>query len=179
MEFYTNYFDSISNQIKQVDTFLLEKAVGIIKGGQDRGGKSIIAGNGGSAAIASHVSVDLMKAAKVRAINFNEADLITCFANDYGYENWVEKAIEFYADKKDVAIMISSSGSSKNIVNGALKSKELGLKIITFSGFKTDNLLRQIGDINFWANSSNYNVVEITHQVWLLAIVEKIIDGSY
>ena len=49
------------------------------------GNKILFAGNGGSAAIASHCAVDLTKAAGLRSINFNEADLITCFANDYGY----------------------------------------------------------------------------------------------
>ena len=48
----------------------------------------------------------------IRAINFNEADLLTCFSNDYGYENWV-KNISFYADKGDLLICISSSGESK------------------------------------------------------------------
>ena len=61
--------------------------------------KTIIFGNGGSAAIASHFSVDLTKNAKVRCFNFNESDLITCFSNDYGYEKWVEKAVEFYGDE--------------------------------------------------------------------------------
>ena len=59
------------------------------------GKKVIIAGNGGSAAIASHVAVDFTKQGGIRTVNFNEADLITCFANDYGYEYWGEKAIEF------------------------------------------------------------------------------------
>jgi D-sedoheptulose 7-phosphate isomerase len=49
------------------------------------GKKILIVGNGGSAAIASHFSVDLTKNAGIRCINFNEADLITCFSNDYGY----------------------------------------------------------------------------------------------
>jgi len=55
---------------------------------------------------ASHVAVDFFKAASIRAINFYEADLITCFANDYGYENWVEKALETCADEGDLAILI-------------------------------------------------------------------------
>ena len=63
---------------------------------RDSGNKVLIVGNGGSAAMASHVSVDLTKQAGIRTVNFNEADLITCFANDYGYENWVTKAIEFW-----------------------------------------------------------------------------------
>ena len=53
------------------------------------GGKVILAGNGDSAAIVSHCSVDLTKSAGIKAINFNEADLITCFENDYGYEHWI------------------------------------------------------------------------------------------
>ena len=78
---------------------------------RESGNKVLIVGNGGSAAMASHVSVDLTKQAGIRTVNFNEADLITCFANDYGYENWVKKAIEFYGDEGDVAILISSSNS--------------------------------------------------------------------
>ena len=72
---------------------------------RDEGSKVLIAGNGGSAAMASHVSVDLTKQAGIRTVNFNEADLITC-ANDYGYER-VKKALEFYGDEGDVAILIS------------------------------------------------------------------------
>ena len=39
--------------------------------------------------MATHVSVDFTKAAGIHAVNFNEADLLTCLANDYGYEQWV------------------------------------------------------------------------------------------
>ena len=53
--------------------------------------KTMIFGNGGSAAIASHFSVDVTKNAKVRCTNYNESDLLTCFSNDFGYEKWVEK----------------------------------------------------------------------------------------
>ena len=96
-------------------------------------------GNGGSAAISSHVSVDLTKVVGVKAINFNEADLLTCLSNDYGYERWVEKALEFYSNKGDLVILISSSGSSKNIVLGAKKAKQLGLQLVTFTGFNFKN----------------------------------------
>ena len=58
--------------------------------------KVMIFGNGGSAAIASHFSVDLTKNTNIRCLNLNEHSLITCFANDYGYEKWVEKSIYFY-----------------------------------------------------------------------------------
>ena len=159
--------DIIDNLIK------LKKIILKVKKNQN---KIILIGNGGSAAISSHVSVDLTKVVGVRAINFNEADLITCFSNDYGYERWVEKAIDFYADDKDALILISSSGKSPNMINAckAARNKKIS-KIITFTGHNKDNPLSKLGDINFWINSKAYNFVENTHQVWLLTIADLII----
>ena len=59
------------------------------------------------------MAVDLTKVANIRAICFNESSILTCFSNDFGYENWVAKAIDFYADKNDLGIFISSSGQSE------------------------------------------------------------------
>lgn len=177
MSFFSDYFDILSGKVKNVDMGMLNQAVEMIKLTAQNGGKAIIVGNGASAAIASHVSVDLTKNAGIRTINFNEADLLTCFSNDYGYEKWVEKAIGFYADPKDTAILISSSGVSKNIINGVLKAKNMGLKVITFSGFDPDNPLRRLGDINFWVDSKAYNIVEMAHSIWLLAIIDRISGG--
>src|SRR5210317_1227558 len=98
--------------------------------------------------MASHVSVDLTKMSKIRAVNFNEADLLTCFANDYGYENWVKEALSSYADKGDLLICISSSGQSKNIVNGANFAKKLGCKVVTLTGFDKKNTVKKIGHVN-------------------------------
>ena len=126
--------------------------------------------------MASHVTVDFTKGAGIRAVNFNEADLLTCFANDYGYEFWVAKALEFYADSVDLAILISSSGQSPNMLNGAKQAKEMNLTTITLSGFRSDNLLKTLGDVNLWVDSTSYNIVEMTHHVWLLAIIDYLID---
>lgn len=176
MEFFNNYLKEMTSGINTIDAGALEKAAAMILEAEKKGKKVILAGNGGSAAIASHVAVDLTKNAGVRAVNFNEADLITCFANDYGYEMWLEKAIEFYADSGDLAVMISSSGKSKNIINAASKARELKMGVITFSGFSDDNPLKKIGDINFWVDSNEYNIVESVHSIWLLAMVERIIN---
>ena len=89
--------------------------------------KIILVGNGGSASIASHAAVDFTKVLKVRAVNFNEANLITCFANDYGYKNWVTEAIKAYCVENDLMILISSSGTSDNIVNAAKYCQIIGL----------------------------------------------------
>ena len=140
--------------------------------------KILIFGNGGSAAIASHFSVDLTKNAKLRCLNFNEASLITCFANDYGFDHWVEKAIDFYGNEGDLLIVISSSGQSKNMIN-AVKAARNGNfhSVITLSGFSEDNPLKKMGDINLWVNNKSYNFVENVHQIWLLTIVDLLIGS--
>ena len=125
--------------------------------------------------MASHVSVGLTKQAGIRTVNFNEADLITCFANDYGYENWVAKAIEFYGDEGDAAILISSSGESPNMINAAIQAKSMKMPIITLTGFEQDNPLRQFSELDFWVDSRAYNVIENIHQIWLLIVCDLIL----
>ena len=177
----SNFFDIfnglLNKAINSIDNNLLVETAEILKEVKVSGKKIIVVGNGGSAAMASHVAVDLTKAAGCRAVTFNEADLLTCFANDYGYENWVERALKFYADKGDVVILISSSGTSKNIVNGANWAKQNGLKVITLSGFNSENPLRKIGDINLWVDSNGYNIIEMAHHIWLVSIVDYIVGS--
>ena len=113
IKFLNNYFSNLKNLLSN-DKYLedLVRVKKILKKTHSEGKKTMIFGNGGSAAIASHFSVDLTKNARVRCTNYNESDLLTCFSNDYGYEKWVEKAIEFYGDKGDTLILISAGGNS-------------------------------------------------------------------
>ena len=138
--------------------------------------KILIFGNGGSAAIASHFSVDLTKNAKIRCTNYNEPDLITCFSNDFGYERWVEMAIKYYGNKGDVLIVISSSGKSKNMINACIAARKKKFsKIITLTGHLINNPVKKLGDINLWVNSKAYNYIENIHQFWLLSLVDLVI----
>ena len=143
-----------------------------------RDNKLIIAGNGASATIASHAATDFTKQAKVRSLCFTDACLITAYGNDFGYENWVAEAISSYYQKGDIIVLISSSGSSKNIVNAARKAKALGLTVISFSGFSSDNPLKQIGDINFWLPSKAYNIIENKHSIWITTVVDMILGKA-
>ena len=178
-KFLDKYFDDFkelininSNEIKK-KLINLKKVFIVTKKNKK---KILIFGNGGSAAIASHFSIDLTKNAKIRCTNYNESDLITCFSNDYGYERWVEMAIKYYGNKGDVLIVISSSGKSKNIINGCIAAKKKKfLKIITLTGHSKDNPVKKLGDINLWVNSKAYNYIENIHQFWLLSLVDLVI----
>ena len=177
--YLTDYLSNLSELMINYNHEDFLKIIKILKQIKKNKKKVILVGNGGSAAMASHVSVDLTKMCNIRAVNFNEADLLTCFSNDYGYENWVQKALSFYADKGDVLICISSSGNSKNIINGAKFAKKIGCKVITLTGFDKKNKVRKIGNVNLWLNSKNYNFVEMTHHIWLLSIVDYIAKAKF
>ena len=180
VKFLKNYFSEIKELLNNEKYFEdLVKVKDILLKTNSEGKKTMIFGNGGSAAISSHFSVDLTKNARVRCTNYNESDLLTCFANDFGYERWVEKAIEFYGDEGDSVILISAGGNSPNMINGAKSARQKKINnIITFTGNEKDNKLSKLGDINFWVNSKAYNHIENVHQVLLLSLVDLIIGKT-
>jgi D-sedoheptulose 7-phosphate isomerase len=174
--YFENYFKDIHSHLNSVVLSDLIKAASLIGECAKVKGKVILIGNGGSSSIASHISVDLSKAAKIRAITFNESNLITCYANDYGYENWLSESIRTYADSNDLVIAISSSGQSPNIVKAMMESEKMGLKTISLTGFSIDNPVKKFGDVNLWVDSKNYNYIEMTHHIWLVAIVDFLVE---
>jgi D-sedoheptulose 7-phosphate isomerase len=177
INFLKDYLNDFSKIIKP-DNNIIKKLIEVrdifLKTSKKRG-KILIFGNGGSAAIASHVSVDLTKNAQIRTVNFNESDLITCFSNDYGYDRWIEKTIDFYADRNDTLVLISSSGKSKNMINACKAAKRKKIKVISFTGHAKNNPLSKIVNLSLWVNSKAYNFVENTHQIWLLTVCDLII----
>jgi D-sedoheptulose 7-phosphate isomerase len=150
----------------------LEGVLANARAAHARGDKMMFIGNGGSSAIASHMSEDFSKAAGIRALSFNDAPTLTCLGNDYGYEHVFEKQIEWFARKGDVLIAISSSGRSPNILKGVAAAQAAGAEVVTLSGFEPDNPLRATGDINFYLPSKQYGFVEAGHLALLSAVVD-------
>lgn len=141
-----------------------------------RGGKLIFAGNGGSASIASHAATDFTKQSKVRTVCFNDYNLMSAFSNDYGQEAWIAKCLEVYADAADGVVLISCSGRSKNVVKAGIVAKQMGLPLVTFTGFDKTNPLREMGQVNFWIDSRNYNVTEAIHSVWIFSVADLLME---
>jgi D-sedoheptulose 7-phosphate isomerase len=126
--------------------------------------KVLLVGNGGSAAIVSHVQNDLCKMVGVQAMVFTEQPLLTAIANDHGYDKAYAKLTHVWARKGDVLWAVSSSGRSKNILDACEAARGRGAEVITFSGFQADNPLRKLGDVNFYVASDRYGFVEVAHQ---------------
>lgn len=151
----------------------LKGGMATIRRSCDGGGKAILIGNGGSAAIASHLATDMWKNGKLEAVTFNDPSLLTCLSNDCGYEDAFAIALERFARPIDTLVAISSSGRSPNILNGVSRARAIGCKVVTFSGFDTDNPLRQSGDFNLYLGSHIYGIVEAGH----LALLHSMLDA--
>jgi D-sedoheptulose 7-phosphate isomerase len=136
------------------------------------GNKLIFVGNGGSAAIASHMATDYTKNGNVRSLALNDSSMLTCLGNDLGYEQVFAKQIEMHARPGDLLIAISSSGRSANILEAAKASLAAGCSVVTLSGFSPKNPLRALGEFNFFIDSDRYGFVEIGH----LTICHAVLD---
>jgi D-sedoheptulose 7-phosphate isomerase len=170
LDLYKKFFNSYFGEetvVKQMNESLH------ILGGAKR---IFFIGNGGSNAICSHMLEDYAKIAGFRTYSFSDPALITCFSNDYGYEQAMAEWLKVYFDKGDLLIAISSSGNSKNILNAADIALQKSGRLITLTGFKPANLLKAKGEVNFYLPIENYGVVECFHQVILHAILDEFVQ---
>lgn len=136
--------------------------------------KIMLVGNGGSAAIVSHMHNDLSKAVGLRAMVFHETPLLTAMANDHSYEEAYERIAEVWAEEGDLLIAVSSSGQSENILRAAKICQSKGAKLLTFTGFNPQNSLRAMGDLNFYVPADSYGLVEVVH----MALAHYLTDSA-
>jgi D-sedoheptulose 7-phosphate isomerase len=149
-----------------------ERALEMAIASAQAGCKQIFIGNGGSAAIASHMAIDFSKNGGLPAVCFNDGAALTCLGNDFGYEEVFSRQIQFHARPGDILFAISSSGASKNILNAVEAAFEKGCRVVTLSGFSPANPLRSLGEVNFHVAVYEYGIVEIAHAALIHALVE-------
>ena len=140
-------------------------------------GRLIFIGNGASASLSSHAATDFTKQAKIPSIAFNDHNLITAFSNDYGYEFWISKALEYYSKTNDMIIFISVSGESKNLINGMKFAKNKNIKTGSLTGSQKDNTIRINTDFSLWVDNKAYNIVECIHTIWITLIIDMFVGN--
>ena len=150
-----------------IDVFLRHK---------ESGSMLFFIGNGGSSAIASHMTADFMKNGGMNTYSLYDNAVTTCMGNDYGYEYIFSKPMEFLVQEGDLVVAISSSGNSANIINGLVTAKKKKAEIITFTGFSENNKARRLGDVNLHVPCAKYGIVESIHNLILQQIVDMIMD---
>ena len=137
------------------------------------GSRTIVIGNGGSAGIASHFCTDLLKTLKLPAMTLCDPTSLTCFSNDYGYEEVFAAPLRILAEEGDLLVAISSSGCSQNILSACIAAKQKGSRVITLSGFDEANPLRELGEVNYWIDSHDYGLVESAHFFLLHTLIDS------
>lgn len=167
------YFQQLKTLVDKLDFESMEEMVDLIWKTYQRGGTIFFMGNGGSAAIASHLAADIGKNVMTDYKNEKEkrfrtlaltdnAAWLTALANDIGYENVFLEQLKNLAVPGDVAVLISSSGNSANVVKAAQWARENKIKVATLVGF-SGGKLKELADVSVWVQANNYGFVEGLH----------------
>lgn len=170
---WNDYKESIKESLDlfEFDSGLLD----ILKGSINKKQKIFVAGNGGSAAIASHYACDLSKGAtndwstnfkryKVICLSSN-IGYMTAISNDEHYDSVFQQQLVNLAEPKDIVTLISSSGNSPNIVKAAKWAKENDLYVIGITGFEGGKL-KEISDYSAHVPVKSYEISEDIHQIF-------------
>lgn len=169
----SEYLADLERTLASLDLDAVLRIVGRLRVARDAARTIFVAGNGGSAATASHWVNDLAKATKrsgrrpIRAIGLaDNVPWLTALANDEGYDRVFAGQLETFAESGDVLAVISASGNSPNVLLAVDEARARGVTTIAFVGFD-GGLLRDRVDECLWVPSPNgaYGVVESAHMV--------------
>ena len=175
VKYFKTYHECLEHDSLFQDLYLFKD---LLSKTSESGGQIFFAGNGASAAIASHVALDFTKQASIKSTTFHDPALITAFTNDFGGDFWLSKACQYYVGAKDLAVFISVSGESPNVVEAAKALRERSVPVVSFTGKSAGNSLRRNSDLSFWVNSDAYNIVECIHMIWITTVIDMVIGRS-
>jgi D-sedoheptulose 7-phosphate isomerase len=169
-----NYFKIYTNLFKIINTDEVNKVIDVLSK-FDRNKKVYIIGNGGSAALAEHFAQDLSKKCFIPAISLTNICNITAFGNDVGYNFVFDHQLDIYGNPGDLLICFSSSGTSTNISRSCLKAKNIGLTVISFTGFD-GGFTKNNSDFNIHIPMNDYGVIESIHSILMHFITDVLYD---
>tara|TARA_B100000941_G_C28356710_1_gene474800 strand:+ start:48 stop:638 length:591 start_codon:yes stop_codon:yes gene_type:complete len=187
------YFKEIQKTVENIDQHTVNKVIGVWRVFQNTNlypsspsktnfrladNRIFIIGNGGSCAIAEHISTDLNKRCKVKAYTLSNNSLQTALTNDYGQENaFVEWLKINQFNKDDYLVAISSSGKSKNILNALEHAYDCLGSTLSIFGMDGENIFPEKSFEHDYIHIDNYNygVIELTSEIILHGIVEELV----
>jgi len=151
LEHIQSYLNEIGQMVKDLPQAEIARTIDILTQARIDGKRIFVMGNGGSAAMASHFACDLGKGtvregkARFKIISLNDnVPLLTAYANDFGYETVFAEPLASLAEPGDVAIAISSSGNSPNVLRAMDVAREHGLTTIGITAFEGGKLIEKV-----------------------------------
>jgi D-sedoheptulose 7-phosphate isomerase len=179
------YLESFGRLVAGVDCEAVVRVVDLLRSARDAGQAVYVAGNGGSAATASHFVNDLGKAtrqsggAPFRALCLSDnISWLTALANDEGYERAFAGQLENFASPGDVLVVISASGNSPNVVAAVELARERGVRSVGLLGFDGGRL-KDLVDEAVWVEteSGQYGPVETMHTLICDLVTSCLTEG--
>ncbi len=164
-----SYFDTMSELLGKLDPAPIDEFAAILDKARSDGRHVWVFGNGGSAYNASHYVTDFVKTAAVDGVPRLKAvslvdnyGMTTALGNDVSYDDTFVYPLESYAQKGDVAVAISCSGNSPNIVKACQWAKDKGLTVVCISGFQGGKMAG-FADVHINVPHDNYGIIEDVH----------------
>lgn len=178
---FDTYLKGLNEALAAFDRSAFDAIIAAIKDAHDRDAVIYTCGNGGSAATASHMINDIVKAPAdasgcrpLRAIGLSDCvPLMTALANDIEYAQMFSKQLEALGRPGDLLIAISGSGNSPNVLEAAKVARAKGMKVIGMTGY-SGGKLKDLSDIHVNAPSNCMAQVEDVHMIIEHAFVEAL-----
>lgn len=161
----------------------IEALVLLLKEARERQSCVYVFGNGGSATTAGHFACDLGKGTaaqgrpRFRVVTLHELATFSAYANDYGYEHVFAEPLRSLARPGDVAIGISASGNSENVLRAMEVARELGLHAVGITGYQGGKL-KDLVDLAIIVPSRDMQHIEDAHLAILHAVFRALLDGD-
>jgi D-sedoheptulose 7-phosphate isomerase len=181
------YLDEMGKLLKSLDAAPMDAFADCVYQAWRDGRRVFVFGNGGSASTASHYVADFVKTAAVEGqkrlaafcLNDN-IGLLTALGNDISYDETFSYPLASYAHPGDVAVALSCSGNSPNVLHAARWAREHGMTVVALTGF-AGGKLKELADIHINIPSSNYGLIEDLHlsvnHVVAQSLQSRIMDG--
>lgn len=155
----------------------LEEFASMLMEVRKNGKRIYFAGNGGSAATASHFTNDLVKGLspgnikRFKAFSLvDQVTVITALGNDYDYSVIFSEQLKNYGEKEDLLVVISGSGNSPNVIKACEYAKEIGMYTVAFTG-RDGGKLKNICDLSVIAPVEGMEQIEDIHMLWEHCII--------
>lgn len=173
LELLDTYTDEVSSALRHTDFEELSKIVELLYEAKDKDLTVYTAGNGGSAATASHICNDLLKGCGVCGNPGYKAEclgdslaVVTCLANDFDYDSIYSLQLKAKAHKGDLLLVYSGSGNSENILKVVELAKEMGLLVVGFTG-RDGGKLAKLCDHVLIAPTDSMEQIEDLHMIYV------------
>ena len=170
-DFSSGYLEQLRSCLGRLRPDRIAAIVALLEDAYERRARVFIAGNGGSAATATHMACDLAKTVAGRTGNVrgfdvmslsDNASLLTAWANDSSYEHVFSEPLRSFAKPGDVLIAVSASGHSPNVLAAITCARSIGMKTIALLGFDGGPAASMV-DEAIVVDSHDYGVVEDVH----------------